>query len=187
MPDGGSDHIRVLGPRFGIDLRLDQSRPDRIDAYTVLAELGGESSREAQDAMFRRRVCGGVRPIHMHEGLDGTDVDDPPFGRPELVQEGMCDIEHAVQIDRQDIVPVLRHRHWIAGDVITPIDSGVVDKDGDFSVSAIFAATCLHAVRLATSSSIGVAMPPALTIRSAVSFAPSMLTSSTRRRAPSLA
>jgi hypothetical protein len=60
-----------------------------------------------------------------------ANVDDPSLGRTELVKEGVRDIEHAIQIDRQNIVPVLGHGSRVAGDRIAAVDAGVVDEDGD--------------------------------------------------------
>jgi hypothetical protein len=67
----------------------------------------------------------------MHERLDRADIDDPPLGRADLVEEGVGDVEHAVEIDRQDVVPVLGHGGGVAGDGIAPVDAGIVDQDRD--------------------------------------------------------
>jgi hypothetical protein len=48
-----------------------------------------------------------------------------------LVKEGGRDIEHAIEIDRENIVPVLGHGSRVAGDRIAAVDAGVVDEDGD--------------------------------------------------------
>ena len=43
----------------------------------------------------------------------------------------MRDIEHAGEVDRDDVLPVLDHRLSGARHAVAPRDAGVVDQDGD--------------------------------------------------------
>jgi hypothetical protein len=65
--------------------------------------------------------------------LDRTDVDDPAPGRAELFQKGMCHVEHAMEVDRHDVLPVLDHGLGIRGEGIAPVDAGIVDQDRDLA------------------------------------------------------
>ena len=65
----------------------------------------------------------------MKKGLDRADVDDPPFCRAELIDEGMGDVEDPAQIDADDIVPVLRHVIRVRGESVPAVDAGIVHED----------------------------------------------------------
>ena len=55
--------------------------------------------------------------------------------RPLLARSGaekrVRDVEHAVEIDRHDVLPVLDHGVGIAGKAVAPVDAGIVDQDRD--------------------------------------------------------
>ena len=55
----------------------------------------------------------------------------PAAGRTELRQEGVRDVEHAVEVDTQHLLPVLDDRLRIPGDGVAPVDAGIIDQDRD--------------------------------------------------------
>ncbi len=65
----------------------------------------------------------------MHERLDRGDVDDPPLGCAQRVKKRMRHIEHAVEIDRHDVLPVLDDGVRIGGESVAAVDAGIVDQD----------------------------------------------------------
>src|SRR5581483_6365786 len=67
----------------------------------------------------------------MHERLDGRDVDDAPFASAQGLEEGMRHVEHADEIDRDDVFPVLDDGRSLAGKGVAAIDAGIVDEDRD--------------------------------------------------------
>ena len=69
----------------------------------------------------------------MHLRLDRADVDDAALDHAQRFEEGVGDVEHAVKVDREDVVPVLGDRHRVAGDRVAPVDAGVVDQDRDIA------------------------------------------------------
>ena len=54
-----------------------------------------------------------------------------PLLGAQLRQERLRDVEHAVEVDRHDVLPVLEEGVRIAGERIAPVDAGIVDQDGD--------------------------------------------------------
>ena len=167
MAHDHGDHVGVLGARLGIDPGLDQPRPDGVDAHAVLAEFGRQRPREAEHAVLGGRVGRRVRPAHMHERLDRADIDDPPLGRADLVEEGMRDVEH-VEVDRQDVVPVLGHGCGVAGDRIAPVDAGIVDQDRYVAALGDLGGGGPAGLRSVTSSFTADALPPAFVTRPTV-------------------
>jgi len=67
----------------------------------------------------------------VNERLDRADVDDPAPGRAQLCEKGMGHVEHAVEVDRHDVLPVLDHRFGGRGEGVAAVDAGIVDQDGD--------------------------------------------------------
>src|SRR5262249_58397909 len=65
------------------------------------------------------------------ERLDRADVDDPAPGRAQLSEKGMGHVEHAVEVDRHDVLPVLDHRFGGRGESVAAVDAGIVDKHRD--------------------------------------------------------
>jgi hypothetical protein len=86
--------------------------------------------------VLRSGVGRRVGRAHVNEGLDRTDVDDPAPGRAELFQKGMCHVEHAMKVDRHDILLVLDHGLGIRGEGLAPVDAGIVDQDRDLAFAA---------------------------------------------------
>src|SRR5258707_5628348 len=52
--------LRIAGAHLLVQRCLDESRADRVDAYAILAELGGQRAGKAEHAMFRGGVGGGA-------------------------------------------------------------------------------------------------------------------------------
>ncbi len=69
----------------------------------------------------------------MHEGLDRADVDDAAFAGAERREEGLRHVEDAVEVERDDVVPVLRHRLGLRGEGVAAGDAGIVDEDRDLT------------------------------------------------------
>lgn len=69
----------------------------------------------------------------MHERLDRADVNDPSFTRPQRRQEGLRDIEDAVEIDSHDVLPIFRDDFRIGCEAVTTVDGGVVNQNRDRS------------------------------------------------------
>ena len=44
-------------------------------------------------------------------------------------EEGVRHVEHAVEIDRRDVLPVLEHGICIRNKRVAPVDAGIVDED----------------------------------------------------------
>ena len=97
----------------------------------MLAELGGERPGEAEHGVLGGGVGRRVRRAHMHEGLDRADIDDAALAGAQRLEEGVGDVEHAVDIDRHDVLPVLQHGSGIGGEGVAAVDAGIVDEDRD--------------------------------------------------------
>src|SRR5262245_54515154 len=123
--------VGIVSAYLGIQGRFDQPRTNGIDAHTLLAELGGERAGEAQDPGLGSRVGGRVWRAHMHEGLDRADVDDATSALPQIFQEGMRHVEHTIEVDGHDVVPVLDHRRRLAGKGVAAVNARIVDEDAD--------------------------------------------------------
>src|SRR5579871_3799077 len=67
-----------------------------------------------------------VRRAHMHKGLDRGDVDDAALAGPQRIEEGVGDVEDAVEVDRHDILPVLQDGIGIGGETVAAVDAGIV-------------------------------------------------------------
>jgi len=67
----------------------------------------------------------------MHEGLHRAEIDDAALAGAQLRQEGLRDVEHAIQIDRQHVLPVLGDHVGIAGEGVAPRDAGIVHQHRD--------------------------------------------------------
>jgi hypothetical protein len=65
----------------------------------------------------------------MHKRLDGSNIDDAALGRAKRFEEGMRYVEHAVEVDRDDIFPILDHGCGLAGKRVAAVDAGIVDQD----------------------------------------------------------
>jgi hypothetical protein len=138
--------------------------------------------------VLRSGVGRRVGRAHVNEGLDRTDVDDPAPGRAELFQKGMCHVEHAMKVDRHDILLVLDHGLGIRGEGLAPVDAGIVDQDRDLAHLRADARSNLAApVVLGHIDYEAPALPPASVMALAVSVAASPLTSRTATCAPSFA
>jgi hypothetical protein len=69
----------------------------------------------------------------MHERLDRGDVDDAALGGAQRAQKGMRDVEHAIEVHRHDVLPILDYGIRIGGKRVAPIDAGIVDEDRDLA------------------------------------------------------
>src|SRR6516225_12040254 len=67
----------------------------------------------------------------MNERLDRSDIDDSPLAGAQRLEERMRHVEDAVEIDRDDVFPILDHGRAVAGERVAAVDSGIVDEDGD--------------------------------------------------------
>src|SRR5262249_16704532 len=45
----------------------------------------------------------------------------------------MGHVEHAVEVDRHDVLPVLDHRFRLRGEGVAAVDAGIVDQDRDLA------------------------------------------------------
>jgi len=45
----------------------------------------------------------------------------------------MGHVEHAVEVDRHDVLPVLEHRFRVRGEGVAAVDAGIVDQDRDLA------------------------------------------------------
>src|SRR5262249_12441561 len=98
----------------------------------VSTEFRCERSRKAEYTMFRGRIGRRIRPaIHVEERLDRANIDDSPLGRAQLVEEGMRDVEHTIEIDRQNVVPILGDGCWFARERVAAIDACIIHEDRD--------------------------------------------------------
>src|SRR4030042_6863423 len=122
------DHLQEsLLDSLGKALRhggLDIPRGDAVHRYLAAGHFPGQGLGEPDDPRFRGGIVG--LPGIPHDAHDRGDVDDPakavadhrPDSRP-------GEVEHTVQVHRQDGVPfLLPHPHQ----VIVPRDAGVVDQ-----------------------------------------------------------
>jgi hypothetical protein len=50
-----------------------------------------------------------------------------------MVEKGVRDIEHALEVDADDVLPILDHRFRRRGEGIAPVDAGVVHQDRDLA------------------------------------------------------
>src|SRR3954447_10216050 len=84
-----------------------------------------------------RLLRGGIgrraRLADMNERLDRADIDDAALVRAKRAEKGVRDVEHAGEVDRNHILPVLDHRLRGARHAVAPRDAGIVDEDGDRS------------------------------------------------------
>ena len=48
----------------------------------------------------------------------------------------MRDVEHAIEVHRHDVLPILDHCIRIGGKCVAPIDAGIVDEDRDLADKA---------------------------------------------------
>src|SRR5581483_4367910 len=67
------------------------------------------------------------------ERLDRGDVDDTALAGAQGFEEGMRHVEHAIEIDGHDVVPVLDHGRRLAGKSVAAIDAGIVDENRDLA------------------------------------------------------
>src|SRR3974390_643683 len=67
----------------------------------------------------------------MDERLDRSNVDDAPLAGAQRFEERMRHVEDAVEIDRDDVFPVLDHGRAVACKRIAAVDAGIVDQDRD--------------------------------------------------------
>lgn len=88
-----------------VQRRLDQARPDGIDAHPVGTQFRRQPGGEIPHRAFRSRVGDAVGS--MDEGLDGAEIDDAALRRLQRGQKGMRHIENAVNVYRQHIIPIL--------------------------------------------------------------------------------
>ena len=121
--------LRMIGARRCVERRLDEAGPDGVDAHAVLAELDGERLGQAEHAVLRRGVGGRGRRAHVHEGLHRADIDDAPLGLAQLVEKRLRHVEDAVEVDADDVLPVLGDDFGLGGDGVAPRDAGIVDQD----------------------------------------------------------
>ena len=61
-------------------------------------------------------------------------------------QKSMCDVEDAVEIDGEDVVPVLGHGCRVAGNMVAAVDARVIDQDREVTVPANFRGDLLACV-----------------------------------------
>jgi hypothetical protein len=125
--------IGVGGTHLFIERRLDEARPDRVDPHAVFAELRRKRTRESEHPMLRGGVSGRVRRSYMHKRLDRGDIDDPALGGAELCQKRMSHIEHTIEVDREDVLPVRDHRLRFCGEGIAAVDPGIVNENGNLT------------------------------------------------------
>src|SRR6516164_9750081 len=121
--------LGIVGAHLCVERRLNEARTDRVHAYAVLAKFGRERAGKAEDAMFCRGVGWRVRRAHMHERLDRSNIDDPALGRTQGIEKRMGYVEHPVEIDRHDVLPVLDGGVGFGSESVAAVDAGIVDQD----------------------------------------------------------
>jgi hypothetical protein len=67
----------------------------------------------------------------MHEGLDRADIDDAALARAQWREERLRYVEDAIEIERDDVVPILRDRLGLGREGVTAGDAGIIDEDRD--------------------------------------------------------
>jgi hypothetical protein len=65
--------------------------------------------------------------------LDRADVDDAPPGRAQGAKKRVRHVEHAGQVDGDDVFPVLDHGLGGASHAVAADDAGIVDQDRHLS------------------------------------------------------
>src|SRR4051794_11297302 len=64
----------------------------------------------------------------MHKGLDRADIDNASPAREQRLQERVRDVEGAVQVDRDDVLPIFQDGIGIGSEGVAAVDSGIVDQ-----------------------------------------------------------
>ena len=60
-----------------------------------------------------------------------------PLVARQRAQKGMRDVEHAIEVHRHDVLPILDHCIRIGGKCVAPIDAGIVDEDRDLAADRL--------------------------------------------------
>ena len=127
MVQEDAHELGVVGARCLVQRRLDQAGADGVDPHPVLAEFCRQRAGEAKHAVLRGGIGGRVGRAHVHERLDRTDVDNPAPRCAQLLQKSVRHVEHAVEVDGHDVLPVLDHRFAVRGEGVAAVDAGIVD------------------------------------------------------------
>ena len=72
-----------------------------------------------------------TRRLQMQERLDRADIDDAALAGAQRAEERMRHVEHAGEVDRDDVFPILDHGRVLAEHAVAPRDAGIVDEDRD--------------------------------------------------------
>ncbi|MNO84680.1 hypothetical protein D3C76_760270 [compost metagenome] len=116
----------MLRCHLGHQRRLDHGRCHAVEQHTVLRQLLGRGLGESDDPGLGCRI--GRDVLHAILAGHGGDIDDAPIAAFAHMRDGgAAAIEHAVQVNGDDLVPglwrVLPRRHHRA------VDAGIVDQD----------------------------------------------------------
>jgi hypothetical protein len=68
----------------------------------------------------------------MNDWIEATLTMRPLVERSTL-RKGMRDVEHAIEVHRHDVLPILDYGIRIGGKRVAPIDAGIVDEDRDLA------------------------------------------------------
>ena len=135
MPPIQASYIFGSSLHEGVERRVDIGRRHRVDAHAARAPFGGERLGQVMHRRPSRRCrrlcsCG---LLTMKPDIEPILTIEPDFAVEHVLAEGAAAPERAVEVDVDDVQPVLVGDRL--GRRLAARDAGIVDEDVDLAVA----------------------------------------------------